>query len=211
MAKISENEFFIKPTIYGVGINDSSYAVTRHELVRGKKKVVWKCPYYSTWVSMLTRCYSKSYHSRRPTYIGCVVCEKWHRFSEFRLWMLSQDWKGKELDKDILREGNKTYSPENCAFVSAMTNSFFLDSLATVGDLPLGVCRSSGGKFRAQCNNPFSGKREYLGRFMCPNEAHIAWMSRKKELAIELAKIQSDHRVSAAIIKRLSSVKHLGQ
>ena len=41
---------------------------------------------YSTWVSMLQRCYSNITLERQPTYKGCVVVEEWHNFQNFAKW-----------------------------------------------------------------------------------------------------------------------------
>jgi len=189
--------------LYGVGINDSEYKVYASEMINGKRKVIWRCPYYIAWGSMLLRCYSPAYHERWPSYIGCVVDKRWHKFSCFREWMIEQSWKGMELDKDILIPQNKIYSPESCAFVSAMTNNFLTGSDAARGEYPLGVClRKREKKFMASCSNPFTKKIDNLGYFTCPNKAHEAWRARKHELAIELAKMQSDKRVADALINR---------
>jgi len=143
--------------VCGVGFNDSD--------------VVTKCdPFYSRWKGMLVRCYSAKYHAKRPTYIGCTVCDEWLTFSNFKSWMEKQDWKGKELDKDILVIGNKLYSPELCVFVTKLTNSFILDRASSRGSYPLGVYfDKKEGKIRAICKNPFSGKCEHLGYFSCPD------------------------------------------
>ena len=103
--------------VYGVGINDAEYVVVKREEVgnvdgKRKRKTVWRCPFYKTWSSMLRRCYSTKYQERCPTYMGCSVSEEWHTFSVFRNWMESQDWQDTQLDKDLLVEGNKVYSPE---------------------------------------------------------------------------------------------------
>lgn len=109
----------MKATVCGVGINDSDYVVQKKETIKGidgkrKQRLVWICPYYRAWQSMLVRAYSKSYHKRRPTYIGCSVSEEWKTFSNFKSWMEGQVWEGKQLDKDLLVEGNKVYSEETC-------------------------------------------------------------------------------------------------
>lgn len=112
--------------ICGVGINDAGYTVLETANVDGKPKIVWRCPFYVTWSSMMQRCYNKKHQTdNRPTYIGCTVIEKWHVFSVFKKWMETQDWEGNALDKDILFYGNKIYSPKTCVFVNQMTNSFF--------------------------------------------------------------------------------------
>lgn len=184
--------------VYGVGVNHADYVV--NSMVNGKRVM---CPFYSTWKHMLKRCYSEKYKEKKPTYRDCVVCEEWKYFSNFKAWMETQDWQGKQLDKDLLFPGNKIYSPETCVFVSGMTNNFVLDHGNARGEFPIGVCwDKERGKFSAQCSNPFIKKQERLGRFNCPQEAHKAWLKRKRELAVEVAAIQTDERVAKAVIKR---------
>ena len=75
---------------------------------------------------MLGRAYSNKYKQIQPTYEGVTVCEEWHFFMRFRAWMM-QDCEGKHLDKDILFEGNKVYSPDTCVFVDGVVNTFLND------------------------------------------------------------------------------------
>ena len=113
-----------------------------------------------------------------------------------------QDWRGKCLDKDIIAPGSKLYSPETCAFVLKATNSFVIASDAIRGEYPIGVdLHKPTGKYRAQCNNPFTGEREHLGLFSTPKEAHEAWRERKHELAQLVAATESDIRVVEALKK----------
>mgnify|MGYP000017613476 CR=1 FL=1 len=77
---------------------------------------------YSTWSDMLRRCYDPKRLLEKQTYIGCTVCEEWHNFQNFAEWMSKQDYKGKDLDKDIKFNGNKIYSPDNCVFVTHAEN-----------------------------------------------------------------------------------------
>ena len=199
--------------VHGVGINDADYAVKRWETVgyvngKRKQRLVWICPFYQTWAGMLCRCYSAKYQERCPTYEGCTVSEEWERFSNFRAWMMEQDWENKQLDKDLLFEGNKAYSDETCVFVTGMVNNFTIDSGAVRGEWMIGVHWHKGsGKFKSQCSNPFTKKQEHLGLFICDEEAHQKWLKRKLELAKELAAIQTDERVAEALINRYSNYK----
>lgn len=81
---------------------------------------------YDKWANMLHRCYSENTHARQPTYKDCSVDPHWHNFQNFAKWFeenynneYMQDW---QLDKDILFEGNKVYSPETCCFVPREIN-----------------------------------------------------------------------------------------
>lgn len=195
--------------LFGVGRNDAGYVVAKNGIseVNGvrKRSQVWVCPYYKTWKGMLMRCYSTRYQERRPTYKDCSVSGDWLTFSNFKSWMEKQEWEGLELDKDILIKGNQVYSSDACVFVTQMVNSFTNDRGASRGKWLVGVdWRKSSKKFRAQCNNPFTGKQENLGYFTSEQEAHEAWRKRKLELAHELAAIQTDPRVAKALIDRYS-------
>lgn len=184
-----------KKLVYGVGVNDADYVVCPS--VNGKQVM---CPFYMVWKSMLERCYSPKLQAKRSTYVGCIVCEEWLTFSNFKAWMETQDWHGKEPDKDILFVGNKIYSPATCVFVDSLTNTFISDSGATRGEWPIGVSfHKRRRKFEANCNNPFTNRKEFIGYFACPNEAHLAWRKRKHELALQLADMQTDERVAAAL------------
>lgn len=131
--------------VYGVGINDADYVVMKMQTIgdvngKRKQKLVWECPYHRTWKGMLKRCYSAKYQETRPTYEGCSVSDDWLTFSVFKNWMEAQNWEGRQLDKDLLFEENKVYSPETCVFVSGMVNSFTIDRGNDRGEWMIGVC-----------------------------------------------------------------------
>ena len=201
----------VKPTVYGVGINDADYVVQKNETIgyvngKRKQKLVWTCPYYQVWCSMLNRCYSTIYQERQPTYIGCSVSEDWKYLSVFKAWMEKQQWEGMQLDKDLLFEGNKVYSAETCVFVTKAVNMFTIDRSNDRGEWMIGCYWDKGrGKFMSRCRNPFTKKNEYLGLFTSELEAHQAWLKRKLELAHELAAEQTDERVGKALIERYTN------
>jgi hypothetical protein len=193
---------------FGVGINDADYAVCQWVdaiTPEGKnyKKLLWICPVYRKWSDMLKRCYSKKNQIKQPTYRDCSVCIEWLRFSNFKTWMEKQDWQGNDLDKDLLVIGNKVYSPQTCVFLKGNVNSFILDSASARGDLPLGVTfERSKNKYRSQCGNFVNNgvkSQKFIGYFDCPQQAHLAWKKRKHELALQLAELQTDERVAAAL------------
>lgn len=189
--------------VYGVGINNADYKVTISEMVDGKAKNIWRCPYYVSWTSLLMRCYSEVYQLKRPTYVGCSTVPEWHYFMNYRKWMQTQDWSGKELDKDILFPGNKIYGPDKCVFVDIKVNSFFLDCGASRGQWPIGTsyCKYNK-KFIAYCMSVETGKLKNLGYYSTPEEAHSKWLAYKKEQAKILASYQKDERVAQALINR---------
>lgn len=83
-------------------------------------------PQYSTWRSMLRRCYYAPYIEKNPTYKGCSVHPEWHNFQNFAKWYDENhpnDGNDYQLDKDIKVEGNKLYSPITCSFVTKRENT----------------------------------------------------------------------------------------
>ena len=191
--------------VCGIGVNDSPDPVVRYGEIEGKFKIVWKCPYYRVWENMLSRCGSEAYLRVRPTYRGCSIDQSWVSFTRFKDWMMTQDWEGKALDKDILVNGNRVYSPRNCRFVDKTLNSFILDSAGKRGEFPLGVdWYKKGSKYRARCKNPFTKKVENLGYFDCPQAAHEAWRERKHQHALRWADLQDDPYIAEALRKRFT-------
>ena len=209
--KVPEKEV-VKPRLYkrnklryGVGINDADYATREREKINGKYVVVWRCTIHQTWENMLERCFSESYQQRQSTYRGCKPCDDWLIFSNFKKWMEQQDWEGKQLDKDLLVEGNKVYSPETCIFVDRKVNNFILDSAVKRGQYMVGVSLDKRrDKFQSRCWNPFTGKQENLGYFTDELQAHLAWKTRKHELACMLADSEycRDDRLAEALRTR---------
>lgn len=189
--------------IFGFGINDADYSVAKTEIQNGKHVIVWRCPFYQTWTDMLRRCYSRRVQLKKPTYVGCYTDEVWKYFSNFKVWMEKQDWEGKQLDKDLLFHGNKAYSDSTCVFISGSLNRFLTDRVSARGDYPIGVHFSKiNSKYAAQCSDPFTGERGYLGYFTDPMLAHEAWRARKHEIACQYADMQTDQRISEALRMR---------
>lgn len=203
----------MKKLVAGVGINDADYVVQIKDVIicaegKRKQKLVWICPFYMVWKSMLLRCYSEKEKADHPTYTESLAAPEWHRFSTFKGWMEKQDWKGNQLDKDLLLPGNKLYSPETCVFVSKLVNSFLTDSKASRGKYMIGATwHKATSKFQGSCNNPFTKRQEHLGLFNSELEAHEAWLNRKLELAYELSSLQTDERVIKALIDRYTNYK----
>lgn len=187
-----------KSAVCGVGINDAEYQVQPR--IKGVKI---QCPIYTIWHNMIKRCYSAKTQEVRPRYAGCSVHDDWLRFSLFRKWVLSQDYKGKHLDKDLLVTGNMIYSEKTCIFVTRNINGLLCDRLAARGSTSIGVVidksMKSGRVFIAQCTA--NSKRVPLGRYASEGEASEAYLKFKSNHVRGIALEQSDQRLKAALIR----------
>ena len=162
-----------KKLIYGVAYNSKGIHKTR----TGKKMSLA----YRTWFNMIRRCYSPESKNKDPTYVGCSVSYEWHDFQKFASYFYSHPYSelGYQLDKDLLFPNNKIYSPDTCCFVPQELNSLLTDHRSARGAYPQGVyLHSLSGGFKAQINN--NGKREGLGYYNSPEEAHQVYKIAKE-------------------------------
>jgi hypothetical protein len=120
--------------------------------------------------------------------------------------METQDWCGKDLDKDLIIRGNKVYQPDRCLFLSRQINSFLVECGAARGDWPVGVnFDKSKNKFLSRCNDVLAKKLKYLGYFDSPDEAHQSWLSFKQKQASILASNQEDPQVAKYLVAYYAS------
>jgi hypothetical protein len=118
--------------------------------------------------------------------------------------MEKQDWQGKHLDKDILKNGNRVYCKEFCAFVTPKTNIFFSSKKDCDG---VSLIRSTG-RYRARCQNPITGERIHIGVFADESDAVDAYSKVKREQFLSLSKIESDKRVSNALLSFYAGISY---
>lgn len=107
----------LRPSVHGVGF----LGVGRFKRTDNRKVT----KQYTTWQSMLGRCYDRKYQEKYETYVGCTVCDEWHNFQNFAEWYdinHPNDGNNYHLDKDIKVSGNSIYSPDACCFVSPSVN-----------------------------------------------------------------------------------------
>lgn len=187
--KASKRSLGHRKLIFGVGVNDAWYEV--QPIVDGNQQ---RCPFYNTWHSMLERCYSVKYQAKSTAYKGCTVAPELHSFMTFRIWMSEQGWEGKQLDKDIIKPGNKVYSTEYCCFVSPALNILLANTGAAKGEYPRGVHFSNAaGKFVARIGT--NGKRKHLGYFDTPKEASEVYLKARYDYIMRTIVQQTDIRI----------------
>jgi hypothetical protein len=166
--------------IYGVGINDLSGNIDYvTNLKDSMGNITWRCPFYSRWRIMLSRCYADD----RACYQGCTVSDEWRYFSNFKKWMESRSWEGKEIDKDILVPGNRVYGEEFCLLVTHKLNNIIKHMPGS--DHPTGVFESNSGlRYRSQIKK--DGKVYDLGTFDTVEEAAFTYNKHRRAFLLEV-------------------------
>jgi len=167
-----KNPFF--KSVWGVG-----FIGLGKFLAKKDKKMTHE---YTVWNLMLARCYDKNHMDKNPTYEGCSVAEIWHNFQNFAEWFTSQKHysDGYELDKDILIDGNRIYSPNTCILAPKEINTLFNQREAARGAYPIGVTIDKPtGKYNAGLRK--NGKTTHIGYFDTVEQASQAYQKAKKE------------------------------
>lgn len=149
---MSKQKYITSPFICGIGIRDLP--------IKGNE------PYYKVWKKMIERCYHHCYNK------DSVVEDSWLYFSNFKAWMLTKDWKNKDLDKDCL--SGTLYSKDTCVFLprdkNILVSSFKLHNKNAGGHLHRGSYRST---------LVVNGKQKHLGYYKTLEEARKVWLESK--------------------------------
>ncbi|MFA0145349.1 hypothetical protein AB4452_04605 [Vibrio lentus] len=162
---------------YGIGINDADYSTS-------------KCRYYKKWNALIFRCYSEK---TKQSYREVTVCDKWLLFSNFRAWCIKQekevgDISKLELDKDLLGNGAKTYSPSTCCFLPRKVNNFLENTSRGTG--LMGARKQEkvkGTKYEVEIRNPINNTRKQIGTYLTERRAHQSYILGKTEIAQQIA------------------------
>lgn len=187
--------------LFGVAHNDADYKVSTDG---------FKCPYYICWHNMLKRCFYKKFKRKYQTYESCILCEEWLTFSNFKQWMEKQDWKDKDLDKDLC--GGIIYSPKTCKFISKSLNRAIKES--PKGKYPMGVgYRNKSSDMKSELKNCYqsriyhNGVRKSLGAFSTPLDAHKAWQREKTKILTHYADKEQDPDIVNALLSIARSIE----
>ena len=178
------------PSVYGVGIIGDKYPIGQ-----GDKKI----KEYNVWNSMIKRCFHEDFKKKHQAYKNVTCCEEWlyfpnfyewlHKQVNFDKWLTNDKW---HLDKDILRKGNKVYSPETCCLVPINVNVLFVNHNPNRGELPIGV-HENGNGYNARCRNPFiHNKSKDLGTYYSKKHAFQAYKKYKENLIKQVAQDEYD-------------------
>lgn len=139
---------------------------------------------YKLWYHMLTRAYDEKYHSKQPTYTDVEVCDEWLNFQNFAEWLYNvsnyqDNW---AMDKDLLSQDSKVYSPNTCVFIPKELNNFMTNIRSTNTSGKVGVHWN-----KQKCMYTSSiclvetTKLHYLGKFETVEEASEAYQTARAE------------------------------
>lgn len=151
---------------------------------------------YSTWTSMLNRCYDEKYQEKCPTYKSVAVCKEWMNFQNFAKWYEDNYPKIEDikfhLDKDLLQENikNKIYSPDTCTFLPHNVNLFLDNKQSNNTSGYIGVSWfKRDKKWEAQINLfGEERKQKHLGLFTTPEQASESYQEAR---GIESEKVKN--------------------
>lgn len=182
----------LKPVICGVAyLGDGAYTASTDGIPNN-------C--YKTFYSMHSRCYSYKIGTKNPTYAECSVCPEWNDFQNFAKWYDKNYIYGYALDKDILIQGNRIYSPRSCIFIPPNINNLFVSCNSKRGKYMLGVHRHNNkGKFIAQCRDG-SNSVHYIGSFNSELEAHNEYKKYKYQVIKQVAETCTEGVLKEALL-----------
>lgn len=148
------------------------------------------------WESINKRCQvGGDQQTKYPRYEGTT--NLFPNFNDFVEWSQGEvgyalrEQLGKQswaycIEKDILGNGSKIYSPDTCLYVPNAVNIFLTARNASRGDYPIGAAwKEKNKKFQAQVRDRTTSR--YLGLHSDPMEAHRAWQLGKIDIGRNFA------------------------
>ena len=155
---------------------------------------------YSLWDGIMNRCFSNNKKVQSPSYLNVTCCNEWLDYKTFCEWLHSQsNWEkcrdGEKwaIDKDIIRKGNKIYSPLYCCLVPHNVNSLFTKHDRARGLYPIGVTKKKTDKyFTSRCNDPFNNKTILHYGFATPEDAFMQYKKDKEMIIKKVAQSEYD-------------------
>lgn len=142
-------------------------------------------PFYSSWVHMLDRCNKNPDENKNYRFYRDVEVKKdWYNFTNFKMWSEKQRYiKGWHLDKDLISNGKKLYSPETCVYLPQEINKMIMGSeMSRSKSDPIGMYEAKqSGKFIVRVG------KKYIGSFPNKEDAFRAYKENKESAFKEIA------------------------
>lgn len=188
--------------VCNVGINDYEYNV----VINGKM-----IKSYDVWKHMLLRCYDAKTQLKHPTYENCKVCDEWLYFSNFKKWFdenyrydLEEQGIKLELDKDLLCDDIKIYSPETCIFLPKNVNMFMANKKSRNSNGSTGITwKDDIKKWRVRIQDFCTHKQIYLGVFVDIEEAKKVYLEAREQQSVKVKEYLKELNYSIDVIKKI--------
>lgn len=132
---------------------------------------------------------------RNTSYKSVRIDDRWLRFSNFKKWYdkhypyeLEEEYGIKfEIDKDLLSDGDKIYSPETCIFLPNKVNNFLANKMTNNTSGHTGVIwHKQVKKWRARINDFHTHKKKSLGLFVNIEDASEAYKVARENEALKV-------------------------
>ena len=146
---------------------------------------------YKVWSSMHYRA------GNIEGYLDVTISDDWYEFENFYNWYVVSYVEGWQLDKDILVQGNREYSPNTCLMVPAVINSLFTRSKSKHGYKGVFFDKRNN-KYYAQMR--IDGKTKQYGSSSDPKVAHQYFIEIRRERISDLRNLyESNHKLHKAL------------
>ena len=167
------------PNHFGLGYTDGE---DTGRVINGK----WEDDYeYAIWSGLFVRCYSEKKLKKHSAYRNVEVAEEWYNYKNFKKWHKENYYEVEgekmHLEKDILANENKIYSPDTCIYVPERINYLFI-KVKNKNNLPTGVSLyGENGKYKS------TYRKKILGIFDSVEEASRACKQAKEQYIKQVA------------------------
>ena len=138
---------------------------------------------YPIWCSIHNRA------GKAKGYEDVTICDDWYTFSNFYKWYRDNYVKGWHVDKDILLQCNREYSPQNCIMVPRVINNLFKRSFSMHGIKGVYLDKRTD-KYYAQIR--VDGNTKQSGSSLDIHVAHQYYVELRKDRLKELLERFSD-------------------
>lgn len=175
---------------------DSEWVICYHKTVTTNTYERYMTLSGQRWQSIDKRCQvGGDQQTKYPRYEGTTnLFPDFQEFVEWSKGEVGYDLRepvGKQswaycIEKDILGNGSKVYSPETCLYVPNAVNIFLTARNASRGAYPIGAAwKEKNKKFQAQVRDRNTSR--YLGLHSDPMDAHRAWQLGKIDIGRNFA------------------------
>lgn len=189
--------------IFSVGVNDCD------DKIKINCKNI-RC--YDVWRAMIDRCYNiKNKDYNNYGYAGVCVCNEWLYFSKFKEWFddkypynLEKLGVKLHLDKDLLSNDSKIYSPDTCIFLPNKVNNFLSNKYSTNTSGYTGVSWDKNrNKWVVNISDFNSNKYKKIGRFKNIEDARDAYIDARKTEVLKVKEYLRELGYDEEIINKI--------